>query len=269
MIFNAYSDQKQDLFGLSVISSGHIFAHNGRKISRPLGREDFLLFYIAKGSEHFFLDTDADANAGDFIFFRPHEKQEHICLYDGTAEFYFIHFSAAANFDLFGFESFKIYTATPCAAVCDLFEDIIDELQKKKPAYEKICIAKLINLAALLERNTTSENHPQNRYINAISYAVQTMNRSYAENRSLEDYAALCNMSKFHFLRVFKSITGISPLEYRSKIRIEHAKNFLEDSHMSVSEIAARVGFSSAAYFCDAFKRKTGLSPLQYRQKLQ
>lgn len=211
MIFNAYSDTTDGLFDISVKSCGHIFAQNGRRISRPNGREDFLLFYIAKGSEHFFLEREIDAEEGAFIFYRPHEKQEHIYLGEKTAEFYFIHFLAPSDFDLFGFESAKVYTAKPCTTVRDLFEEIIAELQTKQPAYEKICVTKFMNIAALLKRNTAEHNHPQNRYISAISYAVQVMNREYEKNYTLEEYAKLCSMSKFHFLRVFKSITGVSP----------------------------------------------------------
>ena len=60
------------------MSSGHIFAQNGRKIDRPNGRCDYLLFYLAKDKELFYLNIETIADAGSFIFFGPFEKQEHI-----------------------------------------------------------------------------------------------------------------------------------------------------------------------------------------------
>ena len=54
MIYNAYQDTNEGIGGGSVVSCGHIFAQKGRKIDRPSGRPDFLLFYVAKGKEHFF-----------------------------------------------------------------------------------------------------------------------------------------------------------------------------------------------------------------------
>jgi AraC-like DNA-binding protein len=74
-------------------------------------------------------------------------------------------------------------------------------------------------------------------------------------------------MSKYHFLRVFKSITGKTPIEYRNTIRLEHAKELLLDSDHSVTEIADITGFESNVYFCNAFKAKTGFSPSEFRTK--
>ena len=92
------------------------------------------------------------------------------------------------------------------------------------------------------------------------------MNTEYDKNESLDGYASLCNMSKFHFLRVFKDITGQSPLEYRNGIRLEHARQLLESTNASVSEISERLGYSSQNYFCDAFKRRFNMTPTQYRR---
>lgn len=268
MIFNAYSDTTAGLLGISVESSGHIFAQYGRKISRPKGREDWLLFYIAKGSERFYLDREVDAPEGSFVFFKPHEKQEHVCTYEGTSEFYYVHFRAPEGFDLFGFESSTVYSAKPSTKVRDLFEEILDELQRKQVCYERICVTKLLDILGMLSRRAENPNNPQRRYADQISFVIQLMNREYDKNYSLEEYADMCKMSKFHFLRIFKETVGISPVEYRNKLRIEHAKDLLEDESIPIGEVGARVGYTSASYFCDAFKKKTGLSPAAYRQKI-
>ena len=92
------------------------------------------------------------------------------------------------------------------------------------------------------------------------------MNKEYKNNDSLDDYAEMCNMSKFHFLRIFKEITGTSPLEYKNSIRLEHAKEQLLDTNTPINEIGREMGYTSATYFCDAFKAKIGMSPSQYRK---
>ena len=268
MIFSAYQDTNKGFSGVSVVSSGHIFAEKGRKIDRPSGRSDFLLFYIAKGKERFFLDSEVIADEGSFIYFRPFEKQKHIYEESKTGEFYYIHFNAPADFDLFGFKNSVVYPTKTSTKVRDMFEEIISELQNKQPAYELVCVSKLFNIIALLSRETKKKSAPQSRFFNKISFVIQKMNKEYQNSYNLEDYAKMCNMSKFHFLRVFKNITGVSPLEYRNKIRLDHAKEFLEDTNAPINEIARNVGYTSSAYFCDAFKTKFGVSPSQYRKNL-
>lgn len=268
MIYNAYADTANGAFGISLNSAGHIFAHEGREIRRPAGRGDWLLFYVAKGTERFFLDSTCDAEAGSFVIFGPHERQEHLCI-DKAAEFYYVHFSAPSGLDLLGLESSRVYSAKPSATVRELFEKIIDELQRKRPFYEKLCVCHLFHIIGRLARRIADQNNPNRRYADRIAFVVQGLNKEYNKNLSLDELATSCSMSKFHFLRIFKEIVGTSPLEYRTRIRIEHAKELLEDINLPIGEVGAQVGYSSAAYFCDAFKKNTGLSPSEYRKILQ
>lgn len=269
MIFNAYSESNAGLFGLSLCSAGHVFARQGRRIFRPKGREDWLLFYVAKGTERFYFDRAVDGDAGSFVIFRPGEAQHHEYLPETPGEFFYAHFRAPEHFDLMGLETSKLYSPEPSALIRDKFGEILEELQRKQPNYEQICAALLLELLGLLARRVAHAQDPNLRYNDKISFTLQQMNREYAENRSLDDYAALCGMSKFHFLRIFKQITGTSPMEYRDKLRIEHAKILLEDLSLPVNEVGFRVGYSSPSYFCDTFRKKTGTSPSRYRKSLK
>ena len=145
---------------------------------------------------------------------------------------------------------------------------MIRELQTKSPCYEKICAAKLFEIILELSRRTKNEANPNKRYSDKISFVIQMINRDYSSNLTLEDYARISQMSKFHFLRVFKEIVGISPIEYKNNIRIEHAKELLEDISLPVGEVGSMVGYSSPSYFCDTFRKKVGISPKQYRENL-
>ena len=268
MLFSAYSHSKKELFGLSIVSCGHIFAEEGRRISRPHGRDDWLIFYVANGSERMLLDKVTDMKSGSFIIFRPNEPQEHIHTAKKTSEFYYAHFTAPKDLVPFGLSSSKVYFGAPSVRVRELFEELIDELQRKQEGYEEHCIIKLLDILCTLSRQSTRDTSREQKDSARIFPAIQLINREYYADHSLDDYAALCHMSRFHFLRIFKEITGSTPLEYKSRIRMEHAMELLEDMSLSVGEVGAQVGFSSPSYFCDAFKNKLGISPLQYRRSL-
>jgi len=268
MIYNAYQNNNKELCGISIVSSGHIFAQKNRQIHRPNGRTDYLLFYVAKGSNHFLLENETVLNEGSFILFRPFEKQCHIQKDNAMSEFYYVHFNAHENFDLFNFKSSVAYHVKPSTKIRDLFEDIIDELQTKQPSYEKICVVKFLNILSLLERKCEKETNPEGHYADKISYVIQRMNKEYEKSISLDEYAQMCNMSKFHFLRVFKNIVGTTPIEYRNDIRLEHAKELLVDTDYSIDEICRRVGYTSNAYFCDVFKKRFAKAPSQFRKDI-
>ncbi len=267
MIFNAYAEQKEVCSGITLVSCGHIFAKSGREINRPHGRGDWLIFYVAKGTETFYLKSQSVAEAGSFILFAPNEPQHHKTEYEKTAEFYYAHFRCDSLPDDLSFDTSHIYHTEPSRKITDIFEDIINETLKKQPCYEQLCVYKLLELLTLLRRDVVRESHPQRENFERIALAVSHMNKHYSENLSLSDYAALCNMSKHHFLRVFLQITGSTPIEYRNNIRLEHAAEKLLDGHYTVEQLGLNLGFSSASYFSSAFKKKYGLSPKQFSQK--
>jgi AraC family transcriptional regulator len=88
-----------------------------------------------------------------------------------------------------------------------------------------------------------------------------------AEEFSLERLAAQAGLSKFHFQRLFKSATGISPSRYHINLRMEDARRLLRESRMSVVDVALEVGYTDPSHFARLFRRETGLSPSEYRRQ--
>lgn len=93
------------------------------------------------------------------------------------------------------------------------------------------------------------------------------MSHNLAEEFSLEDLAAKVKLSKFHFLRLFKNATGMSPSRYHTRLRIEAAKRGLRESNRSVVEVGLDLGYGNPSHFAQVFKRETGLSPSDYRRQ--
>jgi transcriptional regulator GlxA family with amidase domain len=71
------------------------------------------------------------------------------------------------------------------------------------------------------------------------------------------------------FKRRFTEATGMSPIAYVQRLRIEDAKRRLERTDASVDEISWRVGYEDAAFFRRLFKRTTGLAPAAYRKRFR
>ncbi len=84
---------------------------------------------------------------------------------------------------------------------------------------------------------------------------------------SLAELALLCNISEGHLARSFKAATGWQIHKYVTAERMKTAKALLLDDNLSCEEVAARLGFRSAAYFSTAFRRITGKTPTEFRRQ--
>ena len=87
------------------------------------------------------------------------------------------------------------------------------------------------------------------------------------EDLRIEDLARNSLMSTYHFIRVFKKETNMTPHEYIINYRILIAKILLSESNLSINEICYQSGFSSASIFCGTFKKWVGETPTAYRKK--
>lgn len=268
MIFNAYAEQQDGVPQLQIVSCGHIFAKPGRQINRPKGRSDWLLFYVAKESETFFFQERVVAQAGSFVLFSPGEKQHHIYEGDKTAEFYYVHFRCEELPKGLSLHTSQVYQLPLHQSICADFEAILDELMKKQPCYEPLCAYKLLQILTQLQRGVLQSADGTDGSSKDIVRVIHHMNLHYNSDMKLDDYAQMCCMSKYHFLRLFEQATGNTPLKYRNTLRLMHAAELLQqEDDMSVEQIGTIVGYTSAAYFSFAFKKKYGVSPKEYRNR--
>lgn len=99
----------------------------------------------------------------------------------------------------------------------------------------------------------------------AIEYAVRMIRERYSEPISLDQLADAAMVSKFHFLRTFRRITGVTPGRFLSAVRLEEAKRLLLTTSLNVSDISAQVGYSSTGSFTRRFTESVGCPPTQYR----
>ena len=101
-----------------------------------------------------------------------------------------------------------------------------------------------------------------------IARARQFIEKHQAEPLSLGRIAHVANISRHYFCKMFKAATGISFVDYLSRVRIEKSKTLLLNPNSRISEAAFACGFQSMTNFNRAFKRIVGRSPTQFRESL-
>ena len=91
------------------------------------------------------------------------------------------------------------------------------------------------------------------------------IDKHFADNIDLNNIADQAHFSKFHFIRLFKSIYGLTPNSYLIKTRIDKAKTLLENGH-SILETGLMIGLESPTSFAGMFKKLEGISPSAYQK---
>lgn len=98
-----------------------------------------------------------------------------------------------------------------------------------------------------------------------IETAIKIMRNERHRNLLIRELARLVNLSCWHFSRLFKAETSISPKEYMRRIKLKEAEELLSDSFLSVKEVAAKVGFGDRSHFSRDFKKICGQTPSTIR----
>jgi len=96
--------------------------------------------------------------------------------------------------------------------------------------------------------------------------AIEFMHDNFGRELALEEIAAAAYLSEYHFARLFKQITGVTPHVYLANVRLERARKLLAETALPISEIAAMVGYQSQSHFSKMFKSVAGITPRAYRE---
>ncbi|WP_280171662.1 helix-turn-helix domain-containing protein [Agrobacterium pusense] len=125
-------------------------------------------------------------------------------------------------------------------------------------------------LAVHLIRNFAASEAPDDRQSALPGFklrrAVAHLEENLSEPFNLARLADTVGMSEFHFSRLFKKATGLSPSRYFIRQRIDRARLLLQETDTSIIEIGMSVGYSSPSHFAQVFRRETGLPPSHYRR---
>jgi transcriptional regulator GlxA family with amidase domain len=102
-----------------------------------------------------------------------------------------------------------------------------------------------------------------------IQTAQQWLSEHFSVANPVDEMIKRSKLAERTFKRRFASATGLTPIAYVQRLRIEDAKRRLERTDASVDEISWRVGYEDPAFFRRLFKRTTGLAPGAYRKRFR
>lgn len=249
------------------ISAGHFFCVKNYHLIRK-NYKSLLITHIIDGSFTFVInDKHITAHKGDTVIldcFKPHEYYT-----NDSFESIWVHFNGPNCMDFYDEITKNEGNLIKCSdaqhvktLLFRLFNNISGSEHSSKMNMSLTIYKLLAELSNPLHISNKNQSSYEENIQDAKKYIVDHLNETLTVNKIAETI----HMSASHFSRVFKQQTGFSPYDYVLISRLNKAKDYLQKTDMTVSQIAYEVGFNSTANFVFFFTSHTGLSPSKFRK---
>lgn len=151
-----------------------------------------------------------------------------------------------------------------------LFEEIYSCFSmgyiKEYMAYSSMCLYLFLASFVYLEqyRHLTIPTH---KGYPLSSRAIYYMQENIQQNLTLEQLSSYFKYSPSHFSMLFQRETGVSPINYFIRLKVQKACQYIELTNLKINEVALKLGFDEPAYFSRIFTKIMGITPSEYRRQ--
>lgn len=200
----------------------------------------------------------------DLIMFPPRTARK--CVTDEFAPWHFI----SVGFDIEYAEGSELIVKdnpiiihNVSRQIIDLFKKINTAWKNRSKLYKPLCNAYVQEIMCYVAEHNEAVAYNPSHYAK-IEKVKKYISDNFTNNITVEELAAIVDLSPSHFRKVFREIVGMSATQYTIYMRINKAKDLLVSGSANVSEAAFQSGFKDIYYFSSMFKKITGENPSKY-----
>lgn len=150
----------------------------------------------------------------------------------------------------------------------ELFGEIFRNMERgfsvETLEYINLCLPRLLASFTHLEQfRLVNEQISKDPVSLIINFMLENINRKF----KLDELASVVNLSASHFSRLFLSRTGHSPIDYFIQLKIQRSCRLLDNTELSIVNVAREIGFDDQFYFSRLFRKVMNMSPREYRKR--
>lgn len=251
-----------------VTNCGYFQCRFGYHIEREGNRFPILIYVIDGEISCYYENEHYVAHKGELVLIdcsKPHKY-----YVDMTCNFYYFHFTGNAAYEVTdqliqGNHSpvFHLNNSTHLRQTLDqvmsklLYDQRVTDVELSCMAYQCLCTLQAAEDIYIVNSGRSNDIVEQ-----TATYIQEHLSNSF----TLTELASHVNMSNYYFAHLFKKETGISPVEFAARTKINYAKMILKSTDNSIRQITDLLGYSSSGSFINAFKRRVGISPAKFRK---
>jgi AraC-like DNA-binding protein len=243
------------------------------------------MVYMKKGSAVFEIEGQpANLGPNDIIVIKPGQHHKFIVKSESGCDFIVLHFAfenkISGEHSEIPLEDFLNFVTSKESGpyitlkvsqkneIIVLLNRIMKERDNSEPGSDFLNYLLVLEMFVLLSRalkmeweSSMKSKSPKLREL--INISIKYIHNNFERDITLGDIARFVFLSPSYFTRAFKDETGMSPISYLLKVRIERAQELLADTSLKISDIALSVGFSNQQRFNEMFKKYVHQTPLQ------
>ena len=231
-------------------------------------QDQYILAMATAGRAVYFLEGKSmEVEAGTLMLFGPGQERSAMSDEADPWSFYSTSFSLRPRNESTARAIAELPTARPLYAPSEaetLFEELAHTWTSAGPGHQMICYSLVLRLLYLCVRSHTDTQRPI-PHRRRLENVVQLLHRRSEEPFRVAELAEMAGLSESRFRVLFKHLTGLSVVQYQTRIRINKARGLLLSGEYTVTRVAELVGFRDVYYFSRVFKQFTGINPSSLR----
>ncbi|MBP5197017.1 MAG: AraC family transcriptional regulator [Bacteroidaceae bacterium] len=265
--------EEQDDFceGLFITDIGYYPKAEHHHRVREEGVNQYVLIYCVDGSGFYVVDGKRYEVGRNQYFILPIGKPHEYGATEGHHwTIYWVHFRGkAAHVFAEGAatpQSINVTMQSRISERINIFEEILTTLHLgdgiEDLRYASSLLAHFLASMRYLEQFRRAKTEEER---DIVEQAIHYMRENIEQHITMDEVLRYVGYSQSHFSTVFKKKTGVSPITYINRLKIEHACRLLRTTDMKVNQICYKVGIEDALYFSRLFSKIMNMSPTDYR----
>ena len=263
----------KEIFGCHVVSAGYDESPAFNADCARF-RSDYQIIYLREGKGKVRLNGEWHRiGANTLLLYRPMEYQEYKFPQSKGIELYWVYFKNTVGDEItqrLNIPSENIFFLQHDADFLAAFNNILREMDTQS-AHKQLLLSLymgelLVHTARGVIADLPKKADGKADAKDVVAEVLRDIEKNYMAYVNVGEYASRCGFSTTYFTHIFFELTGMTPIAYRRKIRIEKAACMLKETDKSVQDIALEVGFRDSLYFSKAFRESMGVPPTVYRK---
>ncbi len=239
----------------------------------PGVRDHYLIHLVVSGKGKYTVNGNTyELKAGDIFIIKPSQLVTYTADKDDPWEYYWVGYNGTYAQKITSNLPFSDNSLSYSPSSFIICKNLIYQIYSNSGNTVNNSYAMMGNLYLLFSELSkesaeiiSDNNDIQSSYvIDAIKY----IQFNYSLDINVNDIAAAVGISRSHLYRVFIANLNQSPIDYLTEYRINEACSLIQNTHLSISEIATSVGFFDQFYFSRVFKKIKNVPPSKYLQSL-